>query len=110
MKSTLKSILYSVILLLFSFHTGAASMDEKILVPQNGYEAGMQKIAIIRVQADSFRIVSSTGAIQFRGKLSEKKYWSFSDEWVQWADFSKFNTSGKFKIMIPGTTYYKGNI
>lgn len=80
-------------------------MDEKILVPQNGYESGMQKLAIVRVQADSFRIVSLSGEIQFRGKLSEKKYWSFSDEWVQWADFSSFSTPGKFNIAIPGTSF-----
>jgi endoglucanase len=105
MKTSIKVLLFSVVLLLHSFHAGAAAMDEKILIPQNGYETGMQKIAIVRVQADSFLIISSTGAVQFRGKLSEKKYWSFSDEWVQWADFSKFNTPGKFAITIPGTTY-----
>jgi endoglucanase len=100
-----KGILISAILLILFIRAGAVAMDEKILVPQNGYETGMQKIAIVRVKADSFRIVSLTGAIQFRGKLSEKKYWSFSDEWVQWADFSNFSTAGKFNIMIPGTPY-----
>jgi endoglucanase len=105
MKITIKGFLFSAILLSLYIQAGAAAMDEKILVPQTGYETGMQKIAIIRVQADSFSIVSSTGEVQFRGKLSEKKYWSFSDEWVQWADFSKFNTAGNFRIMIPGTTY-----
>jgi endoglucanase len=104
MKTAIKGFLFSAILLSFFFPAGAATMDEKILIPQNGYETGMQKTAIIRVQADSFRIVSLSGAIQFRGKLSERKYWSFSDEWVQWADFSKFNTAGTYNIMIPGTT------
>jgi endoglucanase len=105
MKTTINCFLLSAILLSLSFHSGAVTMDEKILIPQNGYETGMQKIAIVRVHADSFRLVSSAGTIQFRGKLSEKKFWSFSDEWVQWADFSKFNTAGKFRILIPGTTY-----
>jgi endoglucanase len=104
MKTTLKVLLFSAILISLSFRSGAAAMDEKILIPQTGYQTGMQKIAIIRVQADSFKIMSPTGSVQFRGKLSEKKYWSFSDERVQWADFSEFNTAGKFRIMIPGTT------
>lgn len=105
MKTTTKVFLISAILISFFFDSGAVAMDEMILVPQNGYATGMQKIAVVRVQADSFRIISSSGSVQFRGKLSEKKYFSFSEEWVQWADFSKLNTAGKYRIIIPGTTY-----
>jgi len=105
MTTSIRSFLFFLFILFAGGYLNAAGMDEKILIPQNGYETGMQKIAIIRVEADSFRIVSETGAVQFRGKLSERKFWSFSDEWVQWADFSNFSTAGKFRIMIPGTTY-----
>jgi endoglucanase len=104
MNISLKSFLFSAILLSFSLFAAAAGMDEKILIPQTGYETGMEKIAIVRVPADSFKIVSSTGTIQFKGKLSEKKFWSFSGEWVQWADFSTLNTAGKYTILIPGAS------
>ncbi len=105
MKKSINSFLLSAILLSLSAYAVAAGMDEKILIPQTGYESGMQKIAIIRVPADSFRIISSTGAVQFKGKLTEKKFWSFSNEWVQWADFSDLTTAGKYTLMILGTDY-----
>jgi endoglucanase len=99
------ALLFFAVLLLCSSLVSATGMDEKILTAQNGYETGMPKIAIIRVQADSFSLVNAAGIIQFKGKLGERKYWSFSDEWVQWADFSALNTPGSYKLQISGTSW-----
>jgi hypothetical protein len=41
MKTTIKGFLFSAILLLLSLQAGAAAMDEKILIPQTGYETGI---------------------------------------------------------------------
>lgn len=75
---------------------------ESILIPQNGYIASLDKIAIVRVQADSFYITRSDNSVCYKGKLTTPKFWSYSDEWVQSADFSSLNESGEYFFIIPG--------
>src|SRR3990172_2745009 len=86
-------------LCLFSCNNGKnaeSAGDEKILVAQNGYVTGWNKTAIIRVPADSFYLADINGKICYRGKPGEKKHWSFSDEWVQVADFSSIDQPGDY--------------
>ncbi|HJZ40850.1 MAG TPA: glycoside hydrolase family 9 protein [Bacteroidales bacterium] len=92
-------------LCLFSCNNGKnaeSAGDEKILVAQNGYVTGWNKTAIIRVPADSFYLADINGKICYRGKPGEKKHWSFSDEWVQVADFSSIDQPGDYTIILVG--------
>ncbi len=76
--------------------------DEKILLPQNGFVAGLNKVAVVRIPADSFVIVNRDQQVCFRGKLQEPAYWPYSGDWVQTADFSAFMTPGEYFFTLPG--------
>jgi endoglucanase len=98
------SILFASVLFVSQCLTAQSpSVNEQVLVPQTGYQASMQKLAVVRVQADSFRIVNDKGIVQMSGKLSAAKKWPFSDETVQQADFTSLKTPGKYQFVVPGT-------
>ncbi|MBN2480366.1 MAG: hypothetical protein JXB19_01400 [Bacteroidales bacterium] len=93
-----------------SSFTGDSENDrEPLLVPQNGFAAGFNKTAVVRTEADSFLLLNDENTVMFRGKLDETGYWSFSDEWVQFGDFSPLDLHGDYHFTIPGTdavTYF----
>ena len=81
----------------------ADASANSILTAQNGYVSNLNKIAVVRVPADSFYIITSDNQKVFRGKLSEVKYWTYSGDWVQLADFSALTLPGDYTIVIPGS-------
>ncbi|MBN2814775.1 MAG: glycoside hydrolase family 9 protein [Bacteroidales bacterium] len=79
------------------------AQTESVLIPQTGYLAGMGKVAVIRVPADSFWVTSAGNKVVLKGKLSENKEWSFSGEKVQLADLSVISAVGDYTLSIRGT-------
>ncbi len=77
--------------------------EDRILLPQNGFVAGLNKIAMVRTPADSFYITSPDDHIIFRGKLQGPAYWPYSGDWVQKADFSALKTPGEYYFTLLGT-------
>ncbi len=77
--------------------------EDRILLPQNGYGANLNKIALVRTPADTFLIAGTDHSVVLKGKLSGPKFWSFSGDWVQMADFSSVNIPGEYFLTIPGT-------
>jgi endoglucanase len=93
-------------LLIFCFaliSLSGSAQDERILIPQTGFRADRDKIAVVRIKADSFLVTGVNKKIVLKGKLSETRHWSFSDEDVQLADLSKINVPGDYFLSIPGT-------
>jgi endoglucanase len=85
------------------FLTGSVAQDEKILIPQTGFRTGVNKVAVVRIPADSFIITGTNNKVYLRGKLSESQVWPFSDEKVQQADLSELKTPGEYYLSISGT-------
>jgi endoglucanase len=79
------------------------AQDQRILIPQTGYKADMNKIAVVRIPADSFVITGIDQKTVLKGKLGETRKWSFSDEQVQLADLSSIKNPGDYFLSIPGT-------
>ncbi|MBN1790181.1 MAG: glycoside hydrolase family 9 protein [Bacteroidales bacterium] len=77
--------------------------EDRILLPQNGFVAGLNKIAMVRAPADSFCIITADNNIVFRGKLQGPAFWSYSGDWVQKADFSALKAPGEYYFALPGT-------
>jgi endoglucanase len=85
--------------------TKGIAQDEQILIPQTGFKSGLNKLAVIRVAADSFTITRTDGKrVVFAGKLGPAKEWSYSGEKVQLADLSSVKTPGEYFLTIPGTS------
>jgi endoglucanase len=77
--------------------------EDKISVPQNGYATDLNKIAVVRAQVDSFSIIGLDNKICFKGRLQGPKFWSYSGDWVQLADFSVLKIPGDYFFSLPGT-------
>jgi len=93
-------------LLTFAFIMSVASVaaqDEKILIPQTGFRTDLNKLAIIRVPADSFLVTNVNGKAVLKGKLGDARHWQFSDETVHIADLTSLNSVGDYNLTIPGT-------
>lgn len=96
--------LFTKILVFFCLSiTAVFSQDEKILVPQTGFRSDLNKLAIVRAEADSFIVLDVNGMHVLRGKLCESKHWEYSDETVRIADISDLKTVGDYSLSIPGS-------
>ena len=96
------TVVLMIIGLLFNTLAGNGQED-RILMPQNGYVASLNKIAIVRVPADTFYIIKSDNTVCYKGKLQGPKFWSYSGDWTESADFSALKTPGEYYFIIPGT-------
>ncbi len=75
-----------------------------ILVDQLGYALDSSKIAIIRGEAvpEYFEIINeSTKESVYRGTVEEKGYDTVSGEYISYADFSDFGSTGMFYLQAP---------
>jgi endoglucanase len=97
----LSAVLMINILLCFALK--GYGQDIGILLPQNGFVAALNKVAVVRTPADSFLIVDPDQQVCFRGKLQRPAYWPYSGDWVQTADFSAFRSPGEYFFILRGT-------
>jgi len=95
--------IFSIFLVLAVLELSAAAQDERVLIPQTGFRADLNKQAVIRVQADSFIILNINGKAVLKGKLGDARLWQFSDETVRIADLSSLSTVGDYYLTLPGT-------
>jgi|WetSurSiteA1Bulk_404760.scaffolds.fasta_scaffold00154_14 endoglucanase len=79
------------------------AQEEKILVPQTGYLASQNKIAVVRVPADSFYVSGMNDQLLYRGKLGKAETWAFSNEKVQLADLSGMTVPGDYLLSLAGS-------
>ena len=98
----MKRTLNFIIALFFVLNISKAQ-DEKILIPQTGFRSDYNKLAIVRVPADSFIVTGVNKKVVLKARLGEKRHWPFSDEQVQIADLTAVTTPGEYFISIPGT-------
>jgi endoglucanase len=80
-----------------------SAQDERILIPQTGFRADLNKQAVIRIKADSFAVTDLNGKVILKERLGQAKHWEFSDETVRIADISSIKAIGNYYLMIPGT-------
>lgn len=101
----MKSKFVSVFLfVLCSVLTGNVfAQDERVLIPQTGFRADLNKQAIVRVKADSFAVLDLNGKVVLKEKLGEPKKWEYSDETVSIADMTELKKIGDYYLTIPGT-------
>lgn len=97
----------SVLVFIVSFHFSSAqpqeiSGAEKIRLNQIGfYPQGPKTAVIVSKEAKSFTLLSANEKKQvYSGKLGEAKEWPHSKEVVRKADFSDFNTPGKYVLHV----------
>ena len=88
---------------IFCKYNAVHGQEDKILVSQNGYGTGLNKVAMVRTPADSFSIMNLDHQVIFKGKLQGPGYWPYSGDWVQTADFSGIRTPGDYYLILPGT-------
>jgi endoglucanase len=73
----------------------------QILLNQLGYYPLAQKIALLKVKADSFEVVEVTSQkVVFTGKTGPFCYWEFSGDSVSVADFSAVASPGNYQIRL----------
>ncbi|HPF51317.1 MAG TPA: glycoside hydrolase family 9 protein [Draconibacterium sp.] len=82
---------------------GEASDD--ILINQIGYQTNAEKKALIRIDADEFKIRTVDGEEVFAGKTGPWKYWEPSGDSVRLIDFSSFMEPGEYVLCINDTEY-----
>ncbi len=88
---------------LFATVSLAQSSGSEIFVNQIGYLPGQIKLAAVTAEADSFSLFSiDKQEIVLTEKLTEPKYWKYSDEEIRFADFTEINSAGKYKIIVNG--------
>jgi endoglucanase len=72
-----------------------------ILINQIGYPASASKIALIRGDAETFKVIDvNSGKTVLKGPASEPEYWPFSGDTVRRADFSSLNVPGTYRLCI----------
>lgn len=89
------------LLLLLCLISFFITFSQNIRLNQIGYYPNSSKYAtVVDCPASKYHIISETGAIIFKGKLSEESTYEFSGEKVKVADFSKFKEPGTYTISI----------
>lgn len=101
MKSKSFSVVTTLIAILFTVSISA--QDERILTPQTGFRADLNKQAVVRIQADSFLVSDLNGKTVLKGRLGELRNYEYSGETVQIADLTSLKTIGDYYLTIPGT-------
>jgi endoglucanase len=100
----MKSLLtYFVFLLISGCLIAQPVQDERVLIPQTGFRADLNKQAVVRVKADSFAVFDLDGRLVLKSALGQSRHWEFSDETVSIADLSSVNKIGDYFLTIPGT-------
>jgi endoglucanase len=85
---------------------------EEIRINQTGFYPKSRKVAVVissnaAEKATEFKVVRvSDGKAVLNGKLSEPLTWKDSDETGRWADFSKLENPGRYKLVINGKESY----
>ena len=87
-------------LMLFNFVCTPIQANEQIKVNQIGFYPDGEKVAVIPGEVTGeFQVLDAqTEDTVFSGYVSEPAYWSYSDEHVVLADFSKFKEPGIYRI------------
>ena len=78
--------------------------DKYININQIGYYPDAEKVAIVNgSNAKTFNVIEvKTNKVVLTDTLSSPKYWSYSDESVRKADFSRLKDTGVYKIEVAG--------
>jgi endoglucanase len=95
----------ALFVVIICFVTAAAAPTPAIKVDQVGYLPYARKLAFVVTSDPAAEFVLrriDDSAIVFRGSLSSPAYDSDSGDRLQLADFSKFQTAGRFYIEVPG--------
>jgi endoglucanase len=95
----------TLLIILVCVYTAAAAPTTAIKVDQVGYLPYARKLAFVLASqtATEFLLRKSTdSSIVFRGRLSAPADDADSGDRIQTADFSNFNTEGRFYIEVPG--------
>ena len=80
-----------------------SSYGAAIHLNQVGFYPGDTKIAVaIGATADSFFIKDTQGTTVYKGILGPGKYWDASNDTARVADFSDYQSIGRYKILIKG--------
>ncbi len=84
--------------------SGQTNHPELIRLNQIGFYPNAQKLAVVAdVNATEFFVTSADQSKKFySGKLSEPKQSTYSPKKTKVADFSAFNTQGKYVLVVPG--------
>lgn len=93
-----------VLLTALSLHQAFSQSSSDIRLNQIGFYPSMPKIAIVRNAGaiPFFVIATSSSDTVFRGSLTSAQTWPYSNESVSRADFSALQTTGSFRIVVPG--------
>ena len=83
----------------------AGIASEDILINQIGYQANAVKKALIRIDADEFKIENLDGEEVFAGKTGAWKYWELSGDSVRVADFSDLSEPGEYVLYVNDTSF-----
>lgn len=102
----------AVVLLLMAFVISCASeaqekLSENIRINQTGFYPRAQKMAVVAGEAYREFYIASPDLKQkyFSGRLSDVKRSAFSPKTTRLADFSAFETPGRFVMVVPGLGY-----
>ncbi len=99
----MKSFVTGILVLVSSCMFAQDMPDERVLIPQTGFRADLNKQVIVRVKADSFAVTDLTGRQVIKAALGPYKHWQFSDETVSIADVTSIQKVGDYYLTIPGT-------
>ena len=95
----------ALIVIIFCVFSVAAAPTEAIKVDQVGYWTHAQKQAFVIASKGATGFLlrrADDSAVVFRGRLSAPAYDADSGDRLQLADFSTFETDGRFYIEVPG--------
>ncbi|HEX5056164.1 MAG TPA: glycoside hydrolase family 9 protein [Gammaproteobacteria bacterium] len=88
-----------------------ALVNENFKFNQLGFLPKGEKIAVIPAgEATEFVLTTRDGTEVYKGALSEPRYWPYSGEQVQVADFSAYTGSGNFRLRagtLPPTPVFR---
>jgi endoglucanase len=99
-----KKLSLAYLFIFFGFHAVLASGSENIRLNQIGYyQYGPKRAVIISSGAWRFSIKSvDSSTTYYTGDLKSPKAWSAAGDTSEIADFSDFNLTGTFIIVVPG--------
>ena len=76
--------------------------SELIRLNQVGFYPNGPKVAVVVDAADvPFYVLDESGKTVFEGQLDPPQTWSWSEEEVRLADFSRFSQQGTFRLSVP---------
>lgn len=100
-KISLFSLLLAILITSCISEKLQTTLSEAIRINQLGfYPNSVKQFVLVETVGENFKVIDEKNEVVYAGKLNDNGTWEASGERVLLGDFSEFNKTGKYKIVV----------